>query len=745
CHVMMSSRHGCTFEDTLASELRDLHSRLLQQYRQDLEDGAHREFQVSTDSFDPNSVFGPKLDRSSKQGRLCGDKSEKSKPLEPLEQSEHFVETAKSSAGSSDFECTDEFGMLKSADQAETILQKWGLLGLHLMEVQAYPRRRESPSMMKDECKHELKMHTAWTQSLRESSRFMRSRTLVRGVSKASRINEKVLDHTSCLQPLILGPQNPKRLFWTFFGFLFILWDLVTIPMQLFDIPGFSGFLDLFAEITFYYWVCDIFLNFIFSFERQGQLEMRPRAIAMHYLRSWFPLDCLVIGIDIALRVVEAVVKDRGTSGGLQSVRLLRALRLLRLMRLLRVGKLKQAFAIIASRFTSLYFLMIMKVLSGLGMILVVNHYIACFWYGLGLVYHENSWLQQANVAEGSFSEGYISALHWSLTQFTPATNNISPENVPERLYAVFVILLALGVFSSFISSITSAVNTLRAVRMEQMVQESKIRQFFNERQLSAELFNKIQEVCRKRRLFEIRLQENEVRFLAEIPDSVKARLHEEIFLPWLLTADFLPAWCLNTDHRFLRKVCHLAMRECYAVSTQDVFNNGLESTYVIIVQHGSMGYYVKAQDSTEFDVKERWTVKEGTFLCVPTLFASWYYRGKLNADRGSCYYVSIESSSFCGLAQQHAGALYQYMRIYGMLLINVIEARDLDRQEVSDLDLPRWVLDDIRDRTQRFADALNSTSNSAIRQSNLILNNNVEGKAGFYGSASWNSEMSKN
>ena len=27
----------------------------------------------------------------------------------------------------------------------------------------------------------------------------------------------------------------------------------------------------------------------------------------------------------------------------------------------------------------------------------------------------------------------------------------------------------------------------------------------------------------------------------------------------------------------------------------QDVFNNGLESTYVIIVQHGSMGYYVLA------------------------------------------------------------------------------------------------------------------------------------------------------
>ena len=27
----------------------------------------------------------------------------------------------------------------------------------------------------------------------------------------------------------------------------------------------------------------------------------------------------------------------------------------------------------------------------------------------------------------------------------------------------------------------------------------------------------------------------------------------------------------------------------------QDVFNNGIESTYMIIVQHGSMGYYVLA------------------------------------------------------------------------------------------------------------------------------------------------------
>lgn len=55
--------------------------------------------------------------------------------------------------------------------------------------------------------------------------------------------------------------------------------------------------------------------------------------------------------------------------------------------------------------------------------------------------------------------------------------------------------------------------------------------------------------------------------------------------MPWLLSADFLPVWCSleaipcldcsrlarghNSDHRFLRKVCHMAMAECSAISSQ--------------------------------------------------------------------------------------------------------------------------------------------------------------------------------
>lgn len=125
------------------------------------------------------------------------------------------------------------------------------------------------------------------------------------------------------------------------------------------------------------------------------------------------------------------------------------------------------------------------------------------------------------------------------------------------------------------------------------------------------------------------------------------------------------------------------------------------------------------------------------------------HYRGKLNADRGSCYYVSVESSIVRDLVQQHAGVLYQYLRIYGMLLISIIEARDLDRQEVSDMDVPRYVIDDIRDRTQRFCDVLNTTRSTSGQRTSTALESlggeypleDVRRPNGF--STTWSSETS--
>ena len=53
-------------------------------------------------------------------------------------------------------------------------------------------------------------------------------------------------------------------------------------------------------------------------------------------------------------------------------------------------------------------------------------------------------------------------SLHWSLTQFTPSTQNIAPQNAPERCFAIVVLLAGLMTLSSFVSGVTNAVQTLR-------------------------------------------------------------------------------------------------------------------------------------------------------------------------------------------------------------------------------------------------------------------------------------------
>ena len=45
------------------------------------------------------------------------------------------------------------------------------------------------------------------------------------------------------------------------------------------------------------------------------------------------------------------------------------------------------------------------------------------------------------------------------------------------RFFAIWIILLAMGVFSSFLASISATVSSLRAIRSEQALKQSKLLQ----------------------------------------------------------------------------------------------------------------------------------------------------------------------------------------------------------------------------------------------------------------------------
>ena len=79
-----------------------------------------------------------------------------------------------------------------------------------------------------------------------------------------------------------------------------------------------------------------------------------------------------------------------------------------------------------------------------------------------------------ANLDSKDFWTKYLSALHWTLTQFMPATQNIAPNTASERIFAIVVVLIGLAVFSSFVSGVTNTVNQLRQIHTEHFKQEMK-------------------------------------------------------------------------------------------------------------------------------------------------------------------------------------------------------------------------------------------------------------------------------
>jgi len=320
-----------------------------------------------------------------------------------------------------------------------------------------------------------------------------------------------------------------------------------------------------------------------------------------------------------------------------------------------------------------------------------------------------SSWLMNAGIADASLADSYATSIHWALTQFTPATNNVAPVNFVERFFAVWVILLAMGTFSSFISSITATVSTLRASRSEQFKHHSSLVRFFNERNLSTETYAKINDALKKQGMYDIRLKETEVSLLRGVPEHLKVVLHEEMFMNSLLSLRIWDHWSHEDDLLIHRQICHLAMVEHVASPGNDAFMPGTECTEVYLLDQGNMGYIAR-----QFATFEAEFVSPGQVLCLPCLWAEWLHRGRLTANGGTtAYYNGINCEKFCSLVKQHGNPLWQYLQIYGILVIGEIEHMDAEDIFVTDKTLAEDKMHDIATRAGRFADMVNSRHDS--------------------------------
>ena len=144
-------------------------------------------------------------------------------------------------------------------------------------------------------------------------------------------------------------------------------------------------------------------------------------------------------------------------------LRLVKFFKFFKVLRLLRIAKLKT----ILTKF--LEYLNFSQVMLGLLdffklsiIVIVLAHWLACLWNLVGKVDPENNWQLIYGIAHDPWDIKYMSSIYWSITtMITVGYGDIYPINKEEKLFGIFAMLLACGIFAYTMNTMGSVISSL--------------------------------------------------------------------------------------------------------------------------------------------------------------------------------------------------------------------------------------------------------------------------------------------
>lgn len=252
----------------------------------------------------------------------------------------------------------------------------------------------------------------------------------------------------------------------------------------------------------------------------------------------------------------------------------------------------------------------------------------------------------------------YTTSLHWSLTQFTPASMEVTPENTTERVFSVVVLLFAMITFSSFVSMLTASMGALKNLSSDESRQFWLLRRYLRDWSVSRHVGLRIQRyleyVYNQQRQ---RVQGKDVQLLVLLSKPLRDELTHETLAVHLKHHQLF----YHCDTRM--RVFSSALSEVSLARSDTLFSCGEQAAAMYFVgvgvfqyqlgeydeQNGSKGSSSShepqdaAQHESEHDPED---VVEGQWISEAALWCPWLHMGDLQADT-ECKVVTINASTF--------------------------------------------------------------------------------------------------
>lgn len=494
-------------------------------------------------------------------------------------------------------------------------------------------------------------------------------------------ISAKTAAHLCRVPNLPFSPNSPPKLVWDILGLVLICWDVFFIPLTALELPQVT-FTLIMDWITLIFWTGDIGVSFVSGFYKNGELVMNLRSIAINYLMSWFLVDLIVVVPDW---VTSITASDQAVS---QNMKMLRAFRALRILRLLRLLKLQRLVNIAYDFISSEYAFIMIGMLRLVVFIIVLNHVIAFGWFLTGKFAvdtgMERSWLLDTvngdMLAEPKLYQ-YTTSLHWSLTQFTPASMEVSARNVPERMLSIGVLFFALITFSSFVGSITTSMTALRSMRADTKKQFWMLRRYLGYKKVPyatrSRIIKFLEFQCAKRSA-EVSVESIEILDLLSVPlqNLLQFELRKQLL-------EGHPFFAYLQEHMLpiMISICSRVLKLTAFAPEDVVFRPGEESTSMYVVQSGHMEYQVPSSNHESLVAHQ---VGALAWLSEAALWTNWWHRGYFTS-RAASWIGIIKPGPLAEIAKIHT-VPWCFCRQYAAVFVDNLNR--LNQESWNDLGL---------------------------------------------------------
>jgi hypothetical protein len=256
----------------------------------------------------------------------------------------------------------------------------------------------------------------------------------------------------------------------------------------------------------------------------------------------------------------------------------------------------------------------------------------------------------------------YFTALHWSITQFTPASMDIVATNLSERIYSVVILLFGLFTMSSVIANISTSMTYLRNIGCEETKQLWLLRRYLKEKKIEWTLkarvikYAEYQVESKKRSM-----PADKVALLTILSDPLKRQLANVMCSPSLThhpLVDYLETEMTPVMHR----ICQESVGSFSLAENDMVFRSNEAAKYMYFAKSGTL-VYTLAGDDTPHEPG----LKPKEWISEMVLWTEWRHHGDLQAG-SACELLRLCPDSFAGVMRFHPRT-WNFARCYAVEL----------------------------------------------------------------------------